>query len=213
MRVLIFGASITQGFWDTEGGWAQRLRRYYDERSVKNIEHGDDYPDIFNLGVSGDKVADLLERFDLEASTRIKKGKDCGIVFSIGTNNAYVEGDIKWAGPGNYEEDLQTLVDKARSYTSKIMFVGLLPCEEAKTTPVFWRDIYYTNERIKRIDSLMEKVARDNDVAYVPIFESIKNKMDTGAQLYADGLHPNNEGHELIFQLVRPELDKLIRSK
>lgn len=31
MRVLVFGDSITQGFWDTEGGWVERLRKYYDQ--------------------------------------------------------------------------------------------------------------------------------------------------------------------------------------
>jgi lysophospholipase L1-like esterase len=27
-----------------------------------------------------------------------------------------------------------------------------------------------------------------------------------------DGLHPNDAGHQLIFELVRPELDKLLNT-
>ncbi len=32
MKILIFGDSIAHGVWDREGGWAQRLRRFLDEK-------------------------------------------------------------------------------------------------------------------------------------------------------------------------------------
>lgn len=36
MTVLIFGDSITQGFCDTEGGWAARLKKFLDEKTLLN---------------------------------------------------------------------------------------------------------------------------------------------------------------------------------
>jgi lysophospholipase L1-like esterase len=58
----------------------------------------------------------------------------------------------------------------------------------------------------------MSEVALDNNILFVPIFNSMKEKMDAGSDLFADGLHPNNDGHQLIFELVRPELKKYLTS-
>jgi acyl-CoA thioesterase-1 len=208
MRVLVFGASITQGFWDTEGGWVQRLRRYYDEKSVENIRKGDDYPDIFNLGISADTSADVLKRFRNETAAR--KRSEMAILFCMGTNNAMIMGRGEWHGAESYKQDLEKLVSQAREFTPIIMFVGLPPCEENKTTPVFWGDYNYTNERIKSVDEVMRNIAKQNNLPFVSIFEQLKEKMENGEDLFADGLHPNNEGHQLIFELVQPELDKLL---
>ena len=61
--VLVYGDSTVQGFWDTEGGWVQRLRSYLDKKFLNNP---DCYYPLFNLGVSGDTSKDLLERFQGE---------------------------------------------------------------------------------------------------------------------------------------------------
>jgi len=59
MKVLIFGDSITQGFWDIEGGWAARLRKTYDQKAVDSDDY--DQPTIFNLGVSGNSNGDVIK--------------------------------------------------------------------------------------------------------------------------------------------------------
>ena len=56
----------------------------------------------------------------------------------------------------------------------------------------------------------VQKVAAEQKLPFVPVFETFQAKMAAGENLLADGLHPNDAGHELIFQLVRPELDKLL---
>jgi lysophospholipase L1-like esterase len=213
MRVLVFGASITQGFWDTEGGWIARLRRYYDILKLSNIALEDNYPDIFNLGVSGDTTKDVLKRFEAETNARTLKGRKPMFIFSIGTNNTVVEGNgKKWSEPEEYQDDLRELITLAKKYSDKILFVGLPPCEEEKTTPVFWSNIHYTNERILLFDKAAREICEENGVAHVAIFEALKERMDREEKLFADGLHPNNKGHELICNLVRPELDKLVAS-
>lgn len=212
MRVLVFGASITQGFWDTEGGWVARLRRHYDELELKEMQ--DKQPTIFNLGISGDTSSDLLKRFDAEASARLRTGTKSGaIIFFIGTNNAYIEGSNEWLGVDPYRRDLESLLKKARVFTDKIMLVELPPCEEQKTTPVSWRDIYYTNERISKVNEVIAHLGENNSLSVVKTFDKIVREMKNGKELYVDGLHPNNEGHQIICELVRPELDKLLNSK
>jgi lysophospholipase L1-like esterase len=210
MRVLVFGASITQGFWDTKGGWVQRLRSHYDTIKLQDIEKEDDYPDIFNLGISGNTSKDLLNRLENEAKVRISNKNNSAIIFSIGTNNAAVEGNGKeWSTPEAYRAELQELIYRARGVTDKIMFVGFPCCDESRTTPVSWLDIHYTNERLLIFDKVAREVCAENNILHIPTFEALKEQHDLGKNIFADGLHPNDEGHELIFQLVQPELDKL----
>lgn len=211
MRVLVFGASITQGFWDTEGGWVQRLRRYYDEIKLKNIRKEDDYPDIFNLGISGNTTKDVLKRFKNETEARTSYKSNPAFIFSIGTNNAIVEGGSKpWSSPEEYIKDLENLAGQASQFSTKIMFVGLPPCDEKRTTPVFWRDIHYTNERILLFDKVAREFCANHKIPHVATFEPLQEQFKKGNEVFADGLHPNNKGHELIFRLVRPALDKLL---
>lgn len=209
MRVLVFGASITQGFWDTEGGWVARVRKHYDELFIKDFSKLQ--PAVFNLGVSADTSTDVLNRFDADAKSRGLKDKIGAVIFAIGTNNALQEGDKFWSTPEQYESELEQLVAKARNYASKIMFVGLTPCDEKRTMPVAWGDYTYTNERIWLMDQTMRKIAAKNSVPHVPMFETFQDRQ-TELDLYADGLHPNNAGHEIIADLVLPELEKLLKS-
>ena len=73
-------------------------------------------------------------------------------------------------------------------------------------------DTEYLNSRILEFERTLREFCEQNKVAFAPIFEEFKKQLDRGKNLLADGLHPNNDGHELIFQLVRPELDKLLAS-
>lgn len=81
----MFGHSITQGFWDTEGGWVQRLRKFLDEKSLKQPEEY--YFEVYNLGVSGNDSRQLLDRFDDELEARLFDEDETLIIFQIGAND------------------------------------------------------------------------------------------------------------------------------
>jgi len=209
MRVLVFGDSIAQGFWDTEGGWVARLRRHYDERQIKDLRNNDE-PTIFNLGVSGGTSKTILARFGAETLARRTK-EPMAFLFSTGLNDSYREEPDNYSStPEEYEERLGSLIKMAKNYSDKIMFVGLNSCEEALTVPASWADVNYTNERIKAFEAIMERAAANSGASFVPVFNEFRKRLDAGEALLTDGLHPNNDGHKLIFELVRPELDKLL---
>lgn len=209
MRVLVYGASITQGFYDIEGGWVQRLRKHYDELFLKDTSKNQ--PTIFNLGISGDSTDRLLRRFENETQARKFPHEDFAFIFMIGTNNAWFRGDGRPnSTPEAYRQELRQLIDKARNYSDKIIFLGLLPVEEIKTTPVPWADIHYTNERSWEFEQILREVCRQTGIVHLKLFEAFKTELDRGHDLYTDGLHPNNEGHLLIFERVRPVLDDIL---
>ncbi len=84
MRVLVFGDSITQGFWDVDGGWVSRIRKTYDQKAIDTDDY--DQPTIFNMGVSGNSSDDVLVRFDNE--TKVRANEELSFVFAIGVNDA-----------------------------------------------------------------------------------------------------------------------------
>jgi len=59
---------------------------------------------------------------------------------------------------------------------------------------------------------MTKSVSETHDTPFVGIFDSLREKFESGNTVYQDGLHPNNEGHQLIFELVRPALDEMLNT-
>jgi len=205
-RILIFGDSITYGAWDKEGGWVQRLRKFLDE---KNLTDSDFYCLVYNLGVSGNTINDLIERFEFETKQRLKESEETIIIFAIGINDSYfVHSENNNRVPINkFKENIQKLIKSAKKFSSKIIFVGLTPVDETKTTPIPWdADKSYKNEYIEKYNKVIKKVCEENEILFIEIFEdwmklNYKNLLE-------DGLHPNSEGHKKIFESVKEFLIK-----
>ncbi|HZP55901.1 MAG TPA: SGNH/GDSL hydrolase family protein [Candidatus Saccharimonadales bacterium] len=211
MRVLVFGDSNTQGFWDIDGGWASRLRKHYDIRTIKRLHKNKDYPEFYNLGISGNKTVDVLQRFEDETKSRRWKNEEFIIIFAIGLNDTTIMGGSEISNTDVYREQLERLLSEANKYSDKILFVGLTPVEEKLTNPVPWdKTIHYTNDRIFLFENVMRDECLKHHVPHVAVMEEMQDRIIAGQKLLEDGLHPNSEGHELIFKLVLPQLEKLL---
>lgn len=187
--ICIFGDSTAWGAWDLEkGGWVNRLWMYV------GIREGDDYAEIYNCSVSGGTTDTILKRFENEAKIRNADA----LIFQTGGNDAAYENT-----PGNYlvspekfKSNLEEIIKRARKITDKIIFMDLKNCDESRTTPVSWIDIYYTNENIEKYSKIMEEVCRENGVDFMDIAK-LENED------FEDGLHPNASGHEKVFRQVK----------
>ncbi|WKZ26701.1 MAG: GDSL-type esterase/lipase family protein [Candidatus Paceibacterota bacterium] len=192
MNILIFGDSITWGAYDPEqGGWATRLRNYFEAQ--------DNDIDVYNLGISGDTTADLLERIEVEAKSR----EPNLIIFAIGINDAqYIHSTNGLrVSLDEFQQNLAKLFSIAKKFTSEVVFVGLTRVDESKTTPIPWNtDKSYTNENIERLDSAIEKFCKDNKLKFIPM-ESVVENDDL-----IDGLHPNTVGHTKMFERIKSEI-------
>jgi len=196
MRVLFFGASITQGFWDTEGGgWVSRL------------QNNQFTPTFFNLAISGDTSAKLLKRFGSETKARLWPGEELVFVLAAGSNDAVVEAGKAWSSPQEYKQNITKIVGLAKQYSSKILFVELAPCDESRTNPVAWGDFSYTNEDVRQLNAVLREICAKEKLPLVSVFDAFVGREK---ELLKDGLHPNAKGHQLIAELVKPELENLL---
>jgi len=201
--ICIFGDSIVWGAVDYEGGgWVTRLF----------IRLGKDFEiDVYNLGVSGDKTLNILERFEFETKTRIEEGEEAILIFAIGINDSYfVHSENAFMTPSEeFKTNIQKLIDRAQKISAKIIFIGLTPVDESKTTPIPWNtDKSYKNENIKKYNEIIKSICKEKSIHFIEIFDKW---IDFDYQdLLEDGLHPNSEGHKKIFETVK---DFLIQNK
>lgn len=204
-KVLVFGDSIAYGVWDIEGGWVQRLRKFFDG---KTLSDSDFQHRVYNLSVSGDTTWDLLERFEFETRRRMKEDEELVIIFAIGVNDSYYvhsRGNFR-TSVKQFKKNLQKLIELAKRFSPKIIFLGLMPVDESKVDPMPWdKDKSYKGKRVTEFDNVVKSVCKDNKVFFVDILNGIGNDYK---MFLEDGVHPNSEGHEKMFEIVKGFLQK-----
>lgn len=212
MRVLFFGDSITQGFFDLEGGWVTRLRKQYDQIFFDaGADPTSQFPLLFNLGISANLTKDVLARFSAEAEAREYMGETLAFVFAIGTNDTCFWQDKHESEPEIYTRQLAELVAQARMFSDRILFVGLQPATDALLNPLPQSTTgrSFSTDRLKMFDDALKQFCAQEKLPVVDVFSAFVESGDPDA-LLLDGLHPNAKGHELIASLVKPQLDKLL---
>ena len=198
MYVLtVFGDSITFGKGDSlEGGWCGRLKKYFENMGGNHR--------LYNLGISGNTTEDLLERFDIEAKARIKfkrEGDRHIIIFSIGINDSmlFTENETPRIEMDIFKNNIQTLIDKSKSYTKEVIFIGLTPVDESLR--INRKGESLINERIEEFNNLIKEICQKNSVPFLDMFQELL-KVDY-KKLLSDGLHPNHEGHQKMYELIK----------
>jgi lysophospholipase L1-like esterase len=209
MRILFFGDSITQGFWASDAGWVELLRRHYDRIALEDLQNRN-APTIFNMGVSGDTTDNLLARIESETKVRIWKDDPIIVVIAIGTNDDVFESFNQQAPSESYKANLQQIIDKVKPIAQDVVLIGSTACDEKLTNPVSWDNVCYTNRELEHSEQVIKQVAEANDLVFIPLFGQFKAELDAGKDLLEDGLHPNDNGHVFIADVVLSVLDKLI---
>jgi len=204
-NILVFGDSIDYGFYDNEGGWVDRLKRYLFALSRdRNLEHD---LKVYNLGISGDTTTEILDRFDCETKPRNWENQETIVVFSIGLNDSVIILEKNKMPMNQFITNIDLLLKKAKVYTNKIVFIGPTPVDELLVTPMPWSPTeFWFNREIRKYDRTLRKICRKSKVDYIELFNKfVKRKYK---QLLEDGAHPNTKGHELIFKIVKKYLEE-----
>jgi lysophospholipase L1-like esterase len=213
MRVLVFGDSIAQGFFDSRGGWVQRLASECHMKTIAAMNTGGDYyVEVHNLGVSGDAAEGVLHRMEPEMEARRLYEEEEVILLAVGTNDAVLRQNIALQDVYEFQKIYEEIVDIARRTSHKVLCIGLPAVNEALSDPWKFSDTgrQYKNNRLNLFEDTVKQVAEQKDVAFVPIFDNFLAALQAGQELLADGLHPNDAGHELMYQIIKPALEELM---
>lgn len=208
MRMLVFGDSIAQGYYDIErGGWVSLL---FLDVLARKVRHTDYPTELFNVSVSGDTIKRITARLEAEASARKWADEPVLLIFAVGINDTLLDNGQPLSSPEQYADDLKELYAVASKITDQLFFVGLTSVDEAESAP--WKfntgshELSWRNDRIAKFDAVLQSFADQKRVGYVPVFEHFQERQAAGDILHADGLHPSAAGHRLIYEQVKQYL-------
>lgn len=189
MIVGIWGDSITFGACDKEAlGWAGRLRR-----SMPT----DDYNHFYNFGICGETTADVLKRFQIEFDA-IEPEK---VIFALGINDSkFPHGsDAHLISLDEYKKNMQELIDRAKDSVNEIVLVGPTAVGEEFVTP---RVSTFRDEEIIKFRDVLKEIAETNNLKFIDMFDVLDPATDLD-----DGVHPNTEGYQKMFEVIKSELN------
>lgn len=189
MNIGVWGDSITHGSCDEEAlGWVGRIRKALP---------ADDWNHIYNFGICGDTSDDLMTRFDVELEAIHPKK----VIFAIGINDSkFPEGsDTHLVSLEQYEQNLRQLIEKTKVHADTITIVGATRVDDEWRSS---RGSRFMNEEIAKFNEVMKTVAADNNLEYIDVFETLDPATDL-----ADGLHPNAQGYQKMFEVIKANLD------
>lgn len=193
--MVIIGDSFVRGTGATDRhGWSQML--------------ADDMDEIYNVhikGHGGHNIRDILDRMDGDV---IDLDPDI-VLLQVGINDSRYRDSFDTeheVSPTEFNDGLAQFVESIRAEAyphTQIILLGTTPVDEELTRP-YKPDKQYINSESKRYDDIIKDVCREKYVRYFNVFSHFANR--DVEDLLDDGVHPNNEGHKLIYEVVLKNL-------
>lgn len=216
-RILCFGDSITYGQLDHgSAGWVERLKQCY----LKQHDLGEGFDRtqqetlVYNLGIASETTDGLEKRFANELTPRISKKSDNIIILSYGINDLtkIIDrfGKTKNRVPLEYfVYKLQNCVDLAHSKNLRVILTTILPfAPDDDGVENFYRETRFASD-VERYNQAIKSICKKTGCTLLDLFYEFLPEQ-SNEFLASDGLHPNQKGHQLVFDRVKDLLDTLI---
>ena len=96
-----------------------------------------------------------------------------------------------------FQDNINQLYTLAQKFTKKVIFLSLTKVNESKTTPIPWnKKISYYMKYVTAYNNVIKNFCMQNNVFFIDVFDLLT--LDD----LEDGLHPNTQGHEKIYNKV-----------
>ena len=189
-RIFAFGDSIVAGRkLPGSQSWISRISDFFMEN----------YPGetlMYNLGVTGEGSAGLLERItrDLSIRTKYRLPDDFTLTFiATGLNDSKLFERRVQASYNIFESNVRKIIKISKKYSNLVVVMGLTRVSEK--IPLDFR-----NQTIAGYNDILRRVSVDEGLLFVDIFDVWPNEQRS---VYSeDGVHPNADGHAFIFEQV-----------
>ena len=183
--LLFFGDSITAGYGldDTNDAYPALIQNKIDSLNL-------DY-EVINSGLSGETSAGGRSRIDWILNQPIDV-----FVLELGANDG-----LRGVAVEETRENLQAIIDavRAKSPSTTIVLAGM-------QLPPNFGQVYTANFK-----SMFIELATSNDIAFIPFI--LKDVGGIKALNQNDGIHPTEEGHEIVAETVWDTLEELLTKK
>lgn len=180
---------------------------------------------VYNAGVGGNTTRDAKRRFNQD----VLRHKPRLIVMQFGINDASVD---VWKKPpatgprvplAEFESNLRAMIGQARQQGAKVVLMTTNPLRwTGKLKDLYGRAPYQPDDpdgfdvpMLARYNEEVRKLAKELDVPLVDIHEAYpayaaKHNL-TVDQLLLDGMHPTDQGHQLVTELLVPIIQEQLR--
>jgi lysophospholipase L1-like esterase len=181
------GAVIVEGWSiNTEGYcWANLLRDYLQSKFVCTVK---------NFGMSGATSKDLFTNMET-----LIEAEDDIIICMIGTNNRSLED-----GKRALYDNLIAIGNYVKKQGKEIIFMSSIPSSIKNETQ---ENKYF---HMESVDFIVMSAAAHFNQEYISIYKELMNYCDfkniTIDSLLADGLHPNDTGYLVMFNIICDKL-------
>lgn len=195
-NILIFGDSIAYGQYDKLGGWVHRLKLSLDQAKYC----------LYNLAIDGDTTDGLIQRFESELKPRLSSAGEMIVIVALGINDSAFDHKLNdfLVSKDKFKQNIKSLIVIAKKYSQKIIFLGPAPVDDARVGAT---EPSYKNASVSTYSEIIKEVCGQEKILFVDLFNQLKPA--DFPKFSIDGLHPNSLGHEKIFNLVYPIIDRI----
>ena len=129
----------------------------------------------------------------------------------MGVNDSRSKANTKnlISSPEHYIEKLREIISAINKFGTKILFVGLTPVDDEKT--LLRNNTQYWNERVTEFNKALIDFCEEHKYPFVEIHKAMQ-QLDYKS-LLPDGLHPGTEGHQWMYEQIKPQVLKLLEEK
>jgi lysophospholipase L1-like esterase len=209
-QIFLFGASTIYGVGGASGGIGDILKSQLHRIMYGPDPKGEVY-EVYNFAKSGNTAQDVFASFPQQLNDYRRDCESIAIL-SVGINDtkAIDTPDNFACSPDDYKAEMSKLLKALIKKVDHVICIGFGVVDENKTNPklnpLTGRKSYYTNARIGEFNAVFEQLCHSLSISFVRIDENPTQW--SGGLRYQDGLHPNESGHQFIFDRVWLELKK-----
>jgi lysophospholipase L1-like esterase len=176
-RVIFYGNSIT----DT---WASLFPEMFPGKHY------------LGRGVSGQTTPQMLVRFPQDV---IRLEPDV-VVILAGTND--IAGNTGPSSQEMIEDNIISMVYLAKANAISVVLCSVLPVSDYP-----WKPGLNPGPKIVELNAWMKQFAQDEGLVYVDYHsEMVNDRLGLARELTYDGVHPNQEGYQVMARLVDPAI-------
>jgi lysophospholipase L1-like esterase len=193
LRVVFMGDSITDSWDDPKYGGFLPGKPYIDR------------------GIGGQTTPQMLIRFRADVIALKPKV----VVILAGTND--IAGNTGPMSLEAIENSLNSMTELARANKIRVVLSSVLPISDHEKTregkPII-RSLQRPPERIKALNAWMQEYAAKNKAIYLDYYSAmVDDKGFLKDELSDDGLHPNQQGYDVMAPLAERAISSALKHK